>query len=512
MDTMQMFRGNLVPLVMIILAAFFFLLLSSERHPDPKADENNHRRAMYPDMDKEYIFDRPEGFVFGKQGSRYICHPYVDADGNAVHSGSHVLVIGGSGSGKSSCLAIPLLLNVLGSERYGRKGQEPSVFAIDIKGELREIGAPADRNSIREVSFSDRTLYGYDPLYGLNEFSTEQEVYDWMILVSESLVPIPADASEAFWKTSARQLLTGCLLYLYRTGETEFIEMLTRIMTQPVRELLDEIMEKAQPGSIERNYVSGFSGMSDETLYSVYGELQSSILIFNDPDIRYQMKVNPRKADPSMLEDGCSIFINIPESNLSKYASVLQLIINQTITFLEQRRFGKDGNSSGRHIILLIDELGRISESGRISRLEGALMTLRSRRADLILIAQSLQTLMSAWTRDQIAGMAENCESKIILSASSPESQKEIIAWAGQYRALQKSWNSGKNGSTTTSYEWRDILRPEDLVALPKSGDLILIDSGGYHRLKKVPYYKDPYLRTLAEKNRGDKNKQEKKA
>ena len=61
----------------------------------------------------------PCGVVFGRHGEKYIVKPY-DADG-------HVLVVGGVGSGKSSCVAIPTL-----------RSWKHTTFAIDIKGELYE--------------------------------------------------------------------------------------------------------------------------------------------------------------------------------------------------------------------------------------------------------------------------------------------------------------------------------------------------------------------------------------
>jgi len=87
----------------------------------------------------------PKGFIFGKYGSNYIVKP-KKLDG-------HILVVGGAGSGKSSCLAIPSILS-----------WRQRIFAIDIKGELyKKAGYKCEKVKILNPSSPD--TYGYNPYY-----------------------------------------------------------------------------------------------------------------------------------------------------------------------------------------------------------------------------------------------------------------------------------------------------------------------------------------------------------
>ncbi len=72
------------------------------------------QKAMYPRIAEDFLFDQPQGVVFGrteegyfKKEQKYLCKP-MDA---AHYKDGHVFVIGGSGSGKSSALVIPSLLS-----------------------------------------------------------------------------------------------------------------------------------------------------------------------------------------------------------------------------------------------------------------------------------------------------------------------------------------------------------------------------------------------------------------
>ena len=268
------------------------------------------------------------------------------------------------------------------------------------------------------------------------------------------------------------------------------------------RELLEEIFEDdGSRGLAERRYLSAFVDMEDETLYSVYGELAQHLMIFNDADVRYQIQINPNRVSPEELEEGNSIFFQMEEYDLDRMSGLLQLVLNQLITHLEHR-----SEDTERPCLLMIDELARICAKGRLSRLESLLATGRSRKVSVCLISQSFSALRTAYTEQQIIAMAENCRSRLILQASSLQTQKEVIEWAGSYLERKTTWVGGNLRSTNVSYEENKILRPEDLVKLPVTGECILIHNG-YYRIGRVPYYQDKHLKKAAEENRKHNDK-----
>lgn len=108
------------------------LILLTNNKTSPKEDVERPG-ALYPPMPKEFVRKEPEDgdIVIGKQGGKYVCR--------SVAEDRHYLIIGGSGSGKSSCLIIPTLLI----------NQNTTAFVLDIKGELSAKATRAGSDNIR---------------------------------------------------------------------------------------------------------------------------------------------------------------------------------------------------------------------------------------------------------------------------------------------------------------------------------------------------------------------------
>lgn len=464
-----------------------YIWINSINKPSSQSAMQGKRDAMYPEVPKKNKFKMPVGVVFGKFKSKYICKE-LSEDG-------HVLVIGGSGSGKTSCVVIPTLLS----------NQKARIFAIDIKGELSLKTSKFDDQHILIFNPDNRNQFGYNPFYKLNKSSKNQTILEVMQSIACSLIPMPTSVKDPFWKLSARNLLTGLLLYYYKKNRADFINVVDEILSKPVKDSIDEVMNCAKPNSAEYRYIVQFSEIADETLSGIVTEMNNHLVIFaNDQNIRFAFKNNPCKINPCMLEEGFSIYLSIREEKLSAYYDVLQLIINQTLAELETRP------EDAEPVIVIIDELPRILSAGKIDRLLDAARTLRSRRVTLLLITQSTEALMSAYTENEVSDIISNCVYKVVLSASSIKTQKTVCQWCGKYKVKKRSWNNtGSNQKTSISYDEKDIVEPEDLVKLPSTGEEILIGPNGYQRIKKVPYYKDKLLGPLVEKNINYNKKEE---
>jgi len=103
----------LVQIFSSVVSAFLRLFGRKPNSPPPSDDVT----AKNPSANRRLASPEPHGVFFGKSGSQYVVKS-EDMDG-------HVLVCGGTGTGKSSCVAVPMLRNWRGTN-----------FAIDIKSEL----------------------------------------------------------------------------------------------------------------------------------------------------------------------------------------------------------------------------------------------------------------------------------------------------------------------------------------------------------------------------------------
>ena len=433
---------------------------------------------MYPEVPQQLIAgSKPSGIVLGKYRGKYVCRP-VEQDG-------HYLIIGGSGSGKSSALIIPTLLINNGVP----------AFVLDIKGELSRLAKKKGDARVHIFNPNDRRSYGYDPFYNLKKESTEQEILETMQMVTFSLISLSANVKDPFWKISARNMLCGLMIYHYKRGKHNLVDIMDAILGQPIKASIQEVMTGSEPTTAEYRYLVAFSDLADETISGIYAEMASNIIVFaNDQDIRYALKHNSLKCSPVDLENGNSIYVVIREDKLTAYNQVLQLIINQTLNALERRP------EKSEPILFLIDELPRILSAGKIERLLDASRTLRSRNVRLILVTQSVEALMTVYSENEVVDLISNCNYKIVLDASSQKTQHMIREWCGKYRELKKTWNgAGTKQKTGVSFEEKPIVEESDLMTLAQTGEVILICPYGYFRIQKTPYYRDKNLKKLAD-------------
>lgn len=438
------------------------------------------QKAMYPPVAEQMLFDQPEGVVFGKYKNKYVCKP-LDEDG-------HVFVIGGSGSSKSSAIIIPTLISNSDVRR----------FVVDIKGELSYNSIQYDDEYVIVCNPSDRRQYGYDPFYALTPDSSKQDILMVMKEIAFSLISLPADIKEPFWKQSARNLLIGLLLYYYKQGNWNFIAIMDEIMTRPMRGCVNEIVANAAQTSDEYKYIVTFADMAEETFGGIETEVRNHLNLFaTDEDIRYFLKENALKCNPHMLDQGYSIYLYLDENKLMEYNDLLQVMINQTFVELAKRP------ESAPPLIVCIDELPRIVSGGKLNQLMDGMRTLRSRNVTLCLVTQSQEALEGAYTPAEIADMMSNCSYRVILSSNTDATQKTICSSCGKYQEIKESI-SGEGGKRkkSVSYEDKNIVQPVDLVRLPKTGELILLSVHGYNRIQKTPYYEDKIMAPIVAANK----------
>ena len=433
--------------------------------------------AKYPELNSVLLKNNPRGIVFGKSKDKYVCKD-INEDG-------HIFLIGGSGSGKSSCLVIPTLL----------VNPDTRVFATDIKGELHNKASKCGNPKDLIFDPQDRNSCGYDPFYALDDESREQDILEMMQNITFSLIPLSPSTKDPFWINSARNMLCGTLIYLYQSGIHNLVEIIDTILSKPIGELIESIISDTDPSKACFRYLIQFNNMPDETRTGVFSEMANHIMIFsNDQDIRYALRDNPMKITPKMLNEGYSIYLSISESKLEAYRDLMMLIYNQVFIEMEKR------SEDSEPVLIIMDELPRVLSAGKLEHLLDGIRTLRSRKVTLFLITQSIEALMNAYTENEVADLISNCPYIVVLSASSVKTQEAIISWCGRYYEKKTSFNQGyKSNSKGTAYEKENIIEGSDLMTLPLTNEAILITPYGYSRIKKTPYYKDEYFKKLSD-------------
>ena len=103
----------------------------------------------------------------------------------------------------------------------------------------------------------------------------------------------------------------------------------------------------------KRNFFLRLKIFADETLSGVVQQMQESIKVFVDDDIRYAFESNTKRAHPLMIEDGKAIFLAVREEKLEAYYNVINLIIAQVFDSLIKRPEGS------LPVMVVIDEMAK---------------------------------------------------------------------------------------------------------------------------------------------------------
>ncbi|MDU2124043.1 MAG: type IV secretory system conjugative DNA transfer family protein [Clostridium celatum] len=424
---------------------------------------NNRNQKGFVAKTNEYkTGTEATGVVFGKLKGQYITKT-EDKDG-------HILVIGGAGSGKSSCIAIPTL-----------KAWQGRVFAIDIKGELYEkTNADREAAMIKVFNPTDRQSFKYNPYYLFNH---TDDVYAEAKDLAIAILPLSPSDKNPYFTTTAQSLLTGLMLYFYER-EYSFAGTMKEIKLHNIRDLIAEAI-KFGSDKVKME-LSQFDGMDEKTLSNVYSTLSNGITLFaTNDDLQWALDNDSECITPQDLENGFDIYLNIPEHKLEQWKILLSMMCNQFLKAFERRP-----NDNKKPILFLIDEMARI---GKIETITNGLATLRSKKITIALFVQSKSQLNAIYGNDVAEIIADNCSYKAILKASEPNTQEWCSKLVGTYEKQKISHSSNrdefgisKGSGASTTVEDKRIIKPEEFAYLD---DIVCLFPTGYLRIDKAPYY-----------------------
>jgi type IV secretion system protein VirD4 len=235
------------------------------------------------------------GFVFGKSGN--IDNNYITKSENMD---GHIMVIGGVGSGKSSCIAMPTI-----------RAWKSRIFTIDIKGELSNY-ANKYRANIKIFAPHNHNSYGYDPFAFLRDnknSKNSRNLLQEVRAIAQAIIPLHAEIKDTFWIESAQTLLTGAILHYYTIGYN-FIETLRETQQNGAKSLIETVSKS--PNDKARLCMGGFVDMTEKTLSGVFGELSRHIIsLATDDNIIAALSSN-NTIEPVDLEYGYDVFYVYP--------------------------------------------------------------------------------------------------------------------------------------------------------------------------------------------------------
>lgn len=477
-----------------------FPLIPYATDQNPYYQVSYRTKALNKKPDKRLLCKDPQGIILGKADNKYLSiMPGI------TPGATHTLVLGTSGSGKTSSVLLSTLLT-----RHINK--EITFLTVDVKGELLQKGFSKD-DKVAVFNPRRRDLYGFDFLYDINEKSTESEVIEALRRVIYSLIPLKHTGDE-FWPVAARTVLLGLFLYGWEYQQCYTIPQLVDFaLSKNLNMLITDILAEAEDNSVVTRLLSSYGGdcVAEETLGSISSNIGNALQLFSsDSNLRYLTKEADRKITPELLEQGMSIDLFVEDRDLETYAPILSLAVATCITYLSSPTREKAVTQDPQHsqVVFVLDELGRIPE---IQGLPSILQIGRSRGCTVLGCLQSWSSAEEHYGEKVASDMLTNFSYRVFLQAQ-PESKDVDMAVKafGKYTEKKKSVNTGKNKSYSYQFEEKDILQASDLLTLPDKNKVVVLSPYGAYMLTRCQYFRDTKLSKIASHIMAERNHEEK--
>jgi type IV secretion system protein VirD4 len=420
----------------------------------------------------------------------------------------HVLLVGGTGSGKGVSIILPNLLTY-------RRG---SLVCFDTKGDLYETSAERraamGQRIIRLAPFNG----GKDQLNPLDTIPSDSPMLvDSARALAEALV-VRGNESDPHWNDKSVQVICALLVLvlLVFKKEERSLNSVQEIASDP--DLLKASAKKLRelggiPARLSNQLKSLFDQESSGLTKEGAGVLSTVArhLSFLDSEL-VARSVAASTFDPAELrKSGNTLFIQIPPDQLDAQKGLLRCWISTLI-----RVIGAVGNEQDGEVLMLIDEASAL---GPLPALEEALVRGRSAGVRLLMAYQSDSQIKAAF-KDKPTLLYDNCSTQIYLgAASSYETAERLSKSIGEWTQVvegygdneSRSWQDSQtggseSGSRGTSRNFaqngRALLRPEEILTLSNDYVIGLLRGMSPILAQRVKWYSDPEFNPAAPKRR----------
>ena len=419
----------------------------------------------------------------------------------------NILVIGGSGSGKTRFFVKPNLMQM-----------HSSYVVTDPKGTvLVECGKLLQRGGYRikvlnTINFKKSMRY--------NPFAYIRSEKDILKLVNTLIANTKGDgekAGEDFWVKSERLFYCALIGYIwYEAPEEEktFTTLLEMINASEAREddpefqspvdLMFERLEQKDPDHFAVRQYKKFLLSAGKTRSSILISCGARLAPFDIREVRELMEDDEMELDT--IGDEKTVLFLIMSDTDTTFNFILAMLQSQLINLLCDRADDKYGGRLPVHVRLILDEFANI---GQIPNFDKLIATIRSREISASIILQS-QSQLKAIYKDAAEIISDNCDSVLFLSGRG-KNAKEISDALG--KETIDSFNTSENRGSQTSHglnyqKLGKALMSEDEIAIMDGGRCILQLRGvrpffsEKFDITKHPHYK--YLADADKKNTFD--------
>ena len=378
----------------------------------------------------------------------------------------NVLVVGGSGSGKTRFWLKPNLLQC-----------HSSYVVTDPKGSIVvECGNALLKNGyklkiLNTINFKKSMHY--------NPFAYVHSEKDILKLVTTLMTNTKGEGSggDPFWEKSERLLLTALIAYLHYEAPVEeqnFATLLEMLNTMQVLEddeeyqnpvdLLFEELAKKKPNSFAGRQYKLYKLSAGKTAKSILISCGARLAPFDIQELRDLTMYDELQLD-TLGDKKTALFLIMSDTD-STFNFLISMVYTQLFNLLCDKADDVYGGKLPVHVRCLIDECANI---GQIPNLEKLVATIRSREISACLVLQARSQLKAIY-KDNADTIVGNMDSQIFLGGSEPTTLKDLSEMLGKETidAFNTSDTRGNSPSYGTTFQkmGHELLSRDELAVL----------------------------------------------
>ena len=399
----------------------------------------------------------------------------------------NILVIGGSGSGKTRFFVKPNLLQC-----------HSSYVVTDPKGTiLQEVGALLERRQYRIKSLN---LINFKKSMKYNPFAYLRSEKDILKLVNTIIANTKGDgekSGEDFWVKSERLFycaLIGYIWYEAPENEKNFTTLLEMINASEAREddedfqnpvdLMFERLEEKDPEHFAVKQYKKYKLAAGKTAKSILISCGARLAPFDIKELRELMETDEMELD-TIGDRKTALFVIISDTD-DTFNFVVSILYTQLFNLLCDKADDEYGGRLPVHVRCLLDEFANI---GQIPKFEKLIATIRSREISASIILQS-QSQLKAIYKDNADTIVGNCDTTLFLGGKEKTTLKEISEILGKETIDSFNTSETRGRELSHGLNFQKLgkeLMTQDEIAVMDGGKCIL-------QLRGVrPFFSDKY-------------------
>ena len=425
----------------------------------------------------------------------------IGLDGYKHRRNLNILVVGGSGSGKTRFFCKPGIMSV-----------NCSYLIVDPKGEMLRSTGYLLKEEGYDIKVFDlihpRQSDGYNPFTYIRDDPDVLKLVDNLV---KNTTPPKGASNDPFWEKAEIALDSALMLYLLYEApvEEQNFEMLmfmlecARVMEEDEQyqsplDLLFQTLEERDPSHIAVREYKVYKQAAGKTAKSILVTASVRLAAFIFPQYAAMMQTDEMDF-PSLGERKRAIFCVIPVNDGS-----MNYLVSMLLTQCFQQLYLRaDERYNGRlpmPVRVIQDEWANVAQPDSYPKV---LATCRSYNIGINIIVQNIQSIKALY-KDEWEGIIGNCDTLLFLGGGNEPTSLEFVSkllGKETVHTRTRGRTKGRSGSSSVNFQQtgRDLMTPDEIRMLPANDALLFIRGEKPVRDKKYNIKKHPNVRRTAD-------------